>query len=163
MTELAQALLAAGIVGTFSAAAGLISIKIAEHIVEEADKMEEKEMSEDLLKVLAEQGIMTNFIPQYLNQAIVFTDEDMGSDRIMFSGFLYIVIAIIAFIFAVTTSNTIAKEATVIGTLRASGYTRGEIIRHYMTLPVLVTFASAVVGNILGYTVFLQVALNIYY
>lgn len=128
-----------------------------------ADKMQEKEMSEDLLEVLAENGIMTNFIPQYLNQAIVFTDEDMGSDRIMFSGFLYIVIAIIAFIFAVTTSNTIAKEATVIGTLRASGYTKGEIIRHYITLPVAVTLLSALVGNILGYTVFLEVAKGIYY
>ncbi|MBQ8199929.1 MAG: ABC transporter permease [Lachnospiraceae bacterium] len=128
-----------------------------------ADKMQEKEMSEDLLEVLAENGIMTNFIPQYLNQAIVFTDEDMGSDRIMFSGFLYIVIAIIAFIFAVTTSNTIAKEATVIGTLRASGYTKGEIIRHYITLPVAVTLLSAVVGNVLGYTVFLEVAKGIYY
>ncbi len=128
-----------------------------------ADKIEEKEMSEDLLEVLSENGIMTNFIPQYLNQAIVFTDEDMGNDRIMFSGFLYIVIAIIAFIFAVTTSNTIAKEATVIGTLRASGYTKGEIIRHYITLPVAVTLLSALVGNILGYTVFLEVAKGIYY
>lgn len=128
-----------------------------------ADKIEEKEMSEDLLEVLAENGVMTNFIPQYLNQAIVFTDEDMGSDRIMFSVFLYIVIAIIAFIFAVTTSNTIAKEATVIGTLRASGYTQGEIIRHYITLPVVVTLLSAIVGNILGYTVFLEVAKGIYY
>ena len=128
-----------------------------------ADKIEEKEMSEALLEVLAENGIMTNFIPQYLNQAIVFTDEDMGNDRIMFSGFLYIVIAIIAFIFAVTTSNTIAKEATVIGTLRASGYTKGEIIRHYITLPVAVTLLSALVGNILGYTVFLEVAKGIYY
>lgn len=43
MTEFTQALLAMGIVGTFSAVAGLISIKIAEHIVEEADKMEEKD------------------------------------------------------------------------------------------------------------------------
>lgn len=42
MTELAQALLAIGIVGTFGAAAGLISIKVAEHIVEEAEKMEEE-------------------------------------------------------------------------------------------------------------------------
>lgn len=128
-----------------------------------ADKAEEKEMSEELLEVLAENGIMTNFIPQYLNQAIVFTDEDMGSDRIMFSGFLYIVIVIIAFVFAVTTSNTITKEATVIGTLRASGYTKGEIIRHYITLPVAVTLCSAIVGNILGYTVFLEVAKGIYY
>lgn len=128
-----------------------------------ADKIEEKEMSEDLLEVLADNGIMTNFIPQYLNQAIVFTDEDMGNDRIMFSGFLYIVIAIIAFVFAVTTSNSIAKEATVIGTLRASGYTKGEIIRHYITLPVAVTILSAIVGNVLGYTAFLEFAKSIYY
>ncbi len=127
------------------------------------DKIEEKERSEEFLEVLCENGIVTNYIPQYLNQAIVFTDEDMGNDRIMFSGFLYIVIAIIAFIFAVTTSNTIAKEAAVIGTLRASGYTKSEIIRHYMTLPVLVTLTAAVVGNILGYTVFLEYAKGIYY
>ena len=43
MTELAQALLAIGIVGTFGVAAGLISIKVAEHIVEEAEKMEEEQ------------------------------------------------------------------------------------------------------------------------
>ena len=43
MTEFTQALIAMGIVGTFSGAAGLISIKIAEHIVEEAEKMEEKD------------------------------------------------------------------------------------------------------------------------
>jgi hypothetical protein len=43
MTELAQALLAIGIVGTFGTVAGLISIKVAEHIVEEAEKMEEEQ------------------------------------------------------------------------------------------------------------------------
>lgn len=128
-----------------------------------SDEIEEKEMSDDFMEELSKHGIITNFIPQYLNQAIKFTDEDMGSDRIMFMAFLYIVIIIIAFIFAVTTSNMITKEATVIGTLRASGYTKGEIIRHYITLPVLVTLVSALVGNILGYTVFLKAALNIYY
>jgi hypothetical protein len=43
MTEFAQALIAMGILGTFSAAAGLITIKIAEHIVEETEKMEEEQ------------------------------------------------------------------------------------------------------------------------
>ena len=38
------------------------------------------------------------------------------------------------------------KEAGVIGTLRASGYTGNELIRHYMTLPVLVTLAGALTG-----------------
>lgn len=128
-----------------------------------ADDAEAKEMSEEFLSTLAENAAVTNFNPQYSNPAIQFTDEDMGSDRIMFSVFLYIVIAIIAFIFAITTSNTIAREAAVIGTLRASGYTKGEIIRHYMTMPMLVILASAVVGNILGYTLFLKVAEGIYY
>ena len=31
----------------------------------------------------------------------------------------------------------------MIGTLRASGYTRRELIRHYMALPVLVTLVGA--------------------
>ena len=43
MTEFAQALIAIGIVESFSTAAGLISIKVAEHIVEEAEKMEEEQ------------------------------------------------------------------------------------------------------------------------
>ena len=43
MTVLAQALAAIGIVGTFSAAAGLISIKIADRICDEAMKQEEQE------------------------------------------------------------------------------------------------------------------------
>lgn len=127
------------------------------------DEIEEKEMSEEFMEVLSEHGIVTNFVPQYLNSAIVFADEDMGNDRMMYMVFLYVVIAIIAFIFAVTTSNIIAKEASVIGTLRASGYTKGEIIRYYITLPVLVTLFSALVGNILGYTAFLKAATNIYY
>ena len=41
MTALVQALLAAGIVGTFSVAAGLISIVIADHICDEAMKQED--------------------------------------------------------------------------------------------------------------------------
>ena len=60
-------------------------------------------------------------------------------------------------------SNTIHKESTVIGTLRASGYTRRELILHYMTAPMLVTFAGAVVGNILGYTVLKNVCAGMYY
>ena len=56
---------------------------------------------------------------------------------------LDILIVIIAFIFAVTINNTITKEASAIGTLRASGYTRGELVRHYLAMPVIVTLAAA--------------------
>ena len=76
---------------------------------------------------------------------------------------LYIIIVIMAFVFGITTSNTIAKEAGVIGTLRASGYTRGELAQHYMTLPVIVTLIGALIGNILGYTAFKDVCAGMYY
>ena len=104
-----------------------------------------------------------NYIPEFVNQAIIFTGDDMGGDSAMFTVFLYIVVAIIAFVFAITTSNTISKEATVIGTLRASGYTKRELIRHYMTMPVIVMLAAAVVGNILGYTVLKGYMAAMYY
>ena len=74
-----------------------------------------------------------------------------------------ILIVIIAFIFAVTISNTITKESSAIGTLRASGYTKGELVRHYLSMPVIVTLISALVGNVLGYTVFKDVVVSMYY
>jgi hypothetical protein len=43
MTILTETLLAMGIVGTFSAVVGLITIKIAEHICDEATEQEEQE------------------------------------------------------------------------------------------------------------------------
>ena len=128
-----------------------------------ADDIEAKKMSEDLLKIISENAIITGYIPMFSNQAIQFVGDDTGKDRMMFTMFLYIVVAILAFIMAITTNNTITKEANVIGTLRASGYTRGEIIRHYLAIPMLVILVSALVGNILGYTIFENIAENIYY
>ena len=126
-------------------------------------ELEEKEVSEDLMKAMGKVVTLESFVPQYQNQAIIFTGDDMGSDKAMIAILLYIIIVIMAFVFGITTSNTISKEAGVIGTLRASGYTRGELLRHYMTLPVIVTLAGALVGNILGYTVFKYVCADMYY
>lgn len=117
-----------------------------------ADDTEAKEMGEDFLKVLSGKAIVTNFLPQYRNQAIHFTGDDIKGDNASMTVFLYLVMVIISFIFAITTSNTVMKESMVIGTLRASGYSRGELLRHYMTMPMLVTLVAAIAGNILGYT-----------
>ena len=124
---------------------------------------EADDMSEELMKQLAKEVKLRDFVPRHLNQAIMFTGDDMGSDRVMMMILLYIIIVIMAFVMAITITNTIAREAGVIGTLRASGYTRGELVRHYMAMPLLVTVISAVIGNILGYTVFKDVAAGMYY
>ena len=124
---------------------------------------EEKDVSEELMENIEEIVTLEAFVPRYLNQAITFTGDDMGSDKAMMIILLYIVIVIMAFVFGITISNTIRRESGVIGTLRASGYTRRELIRHYMALPVLVTLVGALVGNILGYTVFKNVCAGMYY
>ncbi len=108
--------------------------------------------SDDFLKAISKNVMLLNYIPTCRNSAIKFSGNDLGHDRIMMIVLLYMLIVIISFVFAVTTSNTIAKEANVIGTLRASGYTKGEIILHYMAPPVIVLAAASIVGNILGYT-----------
>lgn len=126
------------------------------------DDAEAKDMAEDLMPILAENGMLTNFLPEYLNQAIIFAGDDMGGDVSMILAFLYIVIVILAFVFSITISNNITREANVIGTLRASGYSRGEMVRHYLIMPMLVLLVAAVVGNVLGYTWLEQIFANQY-
>ena len=127
------------------------------------DDKEAKLMADDFVKTISANAILVNYIPQYINQAIHFTGDDIGSDRSMMIVLLYVLIVIMAFVFAVTTNNTIVKEANVIGTLRASGYKRGELLRHYILLPIIVTIFGALVGNILGYTVFKDIFVATYY
>ena len=138
------------------------------YVTDPADEKEEKHFSDNFMKALLTQTVagdneLEDYAPKYANPAITFATEDMGSDEAMGGVLLDILIVIIAFIFAVTISNTITKEASAIGTLRASGYTKGELVRHYLSMPVVVTLLAAAIGNLLGYTVFKNVVVGMYY
>lgn len=125
---------------------------------------EKWELVEDVQTVLVENGVVfETFLTAENNQSISFLKNDMGKDGPMMNAFIYILIVIIAFIFSVLTSNSIEAEATIIGTLRASGYTKSEIIFHYLSPTILVALASSLVGNVLGYTVILEPFMDIYY
>ena len=110
----------------------------------ENDK-QESEWSDDFMELLAKQAMhsgltIEDYLPQYGNQAIHFTGDDMGGDRQMMIVLLYIIIVIMA-----------------------SGYTKRELFVHYITMPVLVSLLAAIVGNILGYTAFKDVVAGMYY
>lgn len=133
-----------------------------------ADDIEEKEQSDSFMEAMVTQVMLAgneveDYTPKYGNPAINFATDDMGSDKAMGGILLDILVVIIAFIFAVTISNTIANESSAIGTLRALGYTKGELVCHYLSMPVIVTLLAAIVGNILGYTVFKNVVVSMYY
>ncbi len=132
------------------------------------NEKEEKAASDDFSKALMTQSIVAendieDYLPRYANPAVTFAEDDMGSDKSMGGVLLYILVVIIGFIFAVTITNTISKESSAIGTLRASGYTKGELTRHYIAMPVAVTLIASAVGNVLGYTVFKNVVVSMYY
>ena len=127
------------------------------------NNIEEKEMSDDLMSDINSIIVLDSYTPRYLNQAINFTGEDMGSDRGMMIVLLYMVIVIMAFVFSVIISNTISKQANVNGSLPEYGYTTSEYVRHYMMVPIFVTLIGAGIGNILGYTVLKDVCAGMYY
>lgn len=121
---------------------------------------------EELLEYDFDEGKLLqveNYIPKYQNKSITFCMDDMSSDKPMFILFDYIVVIILAFVFAVTIASTIQKEAGVIGTLRASGYTKGELVSHYLFMPMMVTIVASIIGNILGYTIFVNMMKGIFY
>ena len=135
---------------------------------EDEQKKQEKLLSDNLLAALITQTVVAenelqDYVPRYGNSAINFAKDDLSGDEVMAGILLYILIVMIAFIFGVTISSTITKEASSIGTLRASGYTKSELVRHYIAAPVLVTLFSSIIGNVLGYTLFKFIVVAMYY
>ncbi|WP_029233138.1 ABC transporter permease [Butyrivibrio sp. VCB2006] len=138
------------------------------YVNEPEDKIQKADYANALLKALITQTLVhdteiEDFLPEYLRQASNFAPSDIEHDSAGTSILCYILIGVIAFIFAITISNTIDKESAVIGTLRASGYSKRELVNHYMSMPLIVTIIGAVLGNVLGYTAFRTVAVNLYY
>ena len=130
---------------------------------EPADEDAEIDRAEDVIQTVARYVSLSDLLPRYANQAIQFTGLDLGGDSEMIKVLLYVLIVVMAFVFSITIRHTIVREANVIGTLRASGYTRGELLRHYLSLPIMVTIVSAIIGNVFGYTVFKSIAADMYY
>lgn len=125
---------------------------------------QEREKVEYMQKSLVLDGVeLQSFLTAENNQCISFLREDMGKDGPVMQVFIYILIMVIAFVFAILTNNTIESEASIIGTLRAMGYKKGEIVAHYLSPIIIIAFAGSVVGNILGYTVMLKPFENLYY
>ena len=131
---------------------------------EEVELKDQRQLAADIQKMLMVEGVeLKNYLIAEDNQAITFLREDMGKDGPVMQVFIYLLIMVIAFVFAVLTSNTIETEAAVIGTLRASGYKKSEIVMHYLSPTIIIALLSSVVGNLLGYTVMLEPFKELYY
>ncbi len=125
---------------------------------------DERKIVEDLQKALVMEGVgLQSFLTAENNQSIALLREDLGTEGPVMKVFIYILIMVIAFVFAILTNNTIESEAAIIGTLRASGYKKGEIVVHYLSPTMIIALVSSVIGNVLGYTVMMEPMKDLYY
>lgn len=121
-------------------------------------------LEEDMADILSDNdSVVTDFIDHDANRGITYAAQDADGDSLMWEAMMFLLVAVMAFIFVILTSSTIDSESAVIGTLLASGYRKGELLRHYVTLPAFVGLVAAVVGNVLGYTLLIEPMRNLYY
>ena len=62
-----------------------------------------------------------------------------------------------AFIFYAMSSASVEKDGALIGTFFSMGYTRWEIVRHYIRLPLIITLIDSVLGMITGSLLFAEI------
>lgn len=125
---------------------------------------EKNEMAEDAYKYLLMNGAnVQNMLDREQNQSIYFLEMDIGTDGPFMTVFVYMLVAMIAFIFAILTSNTIESESVIIGTLRSLGFKKWEIIWHYLQPTLIVAVVGSVLGNVIGYTLMIEPFVSLYY
>ena len=130
----------------------------------ELNDFQKQKRADDIQEICIREGaVLENLLTAQMNQAISFLPNDMGSDIPMVQTLLYIILMILAFIFVVISQTMIEEQASVIGTLLASGYTRRELLQHYMMLPTILIIVSAGIGNLIGYTLFPNLFTDMYY
>lgn len=110
---------------------------------EETEKLVDTFFSADFSNVVS-------FVKQEKNPRVAASAKDCAtsSSTCMFAAAL--IAAICGYMFAVYSSHNISREQTVIGTLYSLGVSKGELMRHYLILPMLISSVACVLGTILG-------------
>ncbi len=118
----------------------------------------------DIMEALSNEGArVSSFIDADSNQGIGYAAEDVEGDTGMWEVLMYMVIAIMAFVFVVLTSSTIEEESAIIGTLLASGWRSRELVAHYLAPPAIVGATGCAVGTALGMTLLEGPMKDLYY
>ena len=100
----------------------------------------------------AEVSVLTVFLPARDNMRIGGAADDQVINRLAGLVAGVIVLMLFAYVISVFVIHGIEEESSVIGTLYALGVRREELLRHYLLLPVLVTFLAGAAGTALGFS-----------
>ena len=106
---------------------------------------------------------INDFIERENNQSIQFSINDIEGDLTMMLIFGILIIGGLAFVFALSIKSQIEQESGSIGTLKALGYKNGEILIHFLILPLMTVICAGIVGNIFSYTLLKDYIVTLYY
>lgn len=121
-------------------------------------------LEEDMVEVLDDHGVViSDLIDHEYNQSINYAMTDNQNDLATAEELLIILTLVLAFVFIMLTNASIEQESAAIGTLLAMGYRKKELIRHYLTLPVIIGVVGCVLGDIFGALVVEGVICESYY
>lgn len=97
---------------------------------------------------------LIQFIPAEDNMRIGAAADDQVINKAAGLVAGVIVLILFTYVISVFVVHGIEQEASIIGTLYAMGVKRKELLRHYLTLPVVVTGIAGIMGTVLGYSSF---------
>lgn len=140
-----------------------VKIGVEKTPISKANQEKKKKIENDFLAKVSSDGTLLGLLRAEDNKSINYMMDDMGGDRPMMMVLGALMVILIAFLFAVASSNKIVEDSEIIGTLLATGYRKSEILKQYMATPVIVTLAAALCGNILGYTLLVKPYSTVYY
>lgn len=140
-----------------------VKIGVKKTPISKPNQQKKKNIENDFLTKASSDGTLLGVLKSEDNKGINYMMDDMGGDRPMMMVLGALMVVLIAFLFAVASSNKIVEDSEIIGTLLATGYRKSEILKQYMATPVIVTLAAALCGNILGYTLLIKPYSTVYY
>ena len=76
-------------------------------------------------------------------------DSKLGKQAALVVG--VILLMLLTYMLAIFAGGTIEKERAIIGTLYALGYSKKEILSHYMRIPMFITLFGSLVGLVSGF------------
>ncbi|MCD7811941.1 MAG: ABC transporter permease [Ruminococcus sp.] len=80
----------------------------------------------------------------------VLSDISIVKEAGMLGGL--VILILIIYVISIFTIHSVDQESNVVGTLYAMGMTKGTLMKHYILLPVAVTFIGGLAGTIIGFT-----------
>ncbi|MDE6665093.1 MAG: ABC transporter permease [Ruminococcus sp.] len=113
-------------------------------------KTETDELLDEIFKIDIDN--LTSFVKAENNPRILGAAGDLFMNKMAGLAAGVIIMLLFTYVLSVFVMHQIQRESSVIGALYALGAKKKDLIRHYVTLPTVITFLSGIIGSGIGFS-----------